>query len=49
MLKAVELGESIRHASEMFDIPKSTLHNKVTGNTGFNVRSGPDPYLTFDM
>ena len=32
----------------MFDVPKSTLHNKVTGKTGFNVRSGPDPYLTFE-
>ena len=47
-VKAVELDESIRHASEMFDVPKSTLHNKVTGKTGFNVRSGPDPYLIFE-
>ena len=28
-IKAVELGDSIRHAAEMFNVPRSTLHNKI--------------------
>ena len=47
-IKAVELGDSIRHAAEMFNVPRSTLHNKVTGKTDVDVKPGPDPYLTFE-
>ena len=45
-MQAVEEGESIRRAAEMYSIPKSTLHDHVRGKVEFGARSGPDPYLT---
>ena len=45
-VKAVEQCESIRRAAEIFSIPKSTLHDRLTGKVLFGARSGPDPYLT---
>ena len=43
---AVEDGMSLRKAAEMFQVPKSTLYDRVTGKVKFGARSGPDPYLT---
>lgn len=42
---AVERGVSLRRASEMYNIPKSTLYDHVCGKVTFGARSGPDPYL----
>ena len=47
-VKEVEMGESIRRAAEMYGIPRSTLHNRVTGKTGFDAKPGPDPYLNLE-
>lgn len=45
-LVAMENGISLRKASEMYRIPKSTLHDHFTGKVSFGARPGPDPYLT---
>ena len=47
-VKEVELGESVRRAAEMYGIPRSTLHNRVTGKTSFYTKPGPDPYLNLE-
>ncbi|XP_019851186.1 PREDICTED: uncharacterized protein LOC109581489 isoform X6 [Amphimedon queenslandica] len=47
--KAVEEGTmSLRMASEKYSVPKSTLHDRVTGKTDFEARPGPSPYLSFE-
>lgn len=46
-VKAVEKGlASLRRASEMYGIPKSTLHDYLTGKVQFGARPGPTPYLS---
>ena len=46
-LKAVTKdGISIRRAAELYNIPKSTLSNKVLGKVPVHARSGPTTYLT---
>ena len=40
---AVENGASLRKAAEMYRIPRSTLHDHVTGKVAFGAHSGPDP------
>ena len=45
---AVEKGEPVRRAAEMFNVPKSTLHDHITGKVMFGARSGPDPYLSLE-
>lgn len=47
-MAAVENGTSIRRAAEIYNIPKSTLHDHVTGKIYFGARSGPNPYLTIE-
>ena len=37
---------SVRRAAEMYNIPKSTLQDRLTGRVAFGSRSGPDCYLT---
>lgn len=45
--KSVEEGElSIRRAAEAFDIPKSTLYDKISGRSAFGKKSGPPRYLS---
>ena len=44
--KEVQEGKSIRHAAQSFGIPKSTLHDRVSGKVMFGARSGPTAYLT---
>lgn len=39
-------GESIRNASLKYDIPKSTLHDRVIGKVALGARSGPERYLS---
>ena len=41
---AVEDCMSLRKATEIFQVPQSTLFDKVTGKVKFGARSGPDPY-----
>ena len=38
-------GVSIRRAAEMYNIPKSTLHDRISGRVQFGSTSGPDSYL----
>ena len=46
-MAAVESGASVRRAAEMFNIPKSTLHDRVTEKVAFR-KSGPNHYLTIE-
>ena len=43
---AVDRGESIRRAAEMFGVPRSTLHDHVSGKVEQYAKQGPKPYLT---
>ena len=45
-MAAVDNGTSIRKAAEMYGIPRSTLHDHVSGRIKYGARSGPSPYLT---
>ena len=46
-IMAVQKGElSIRRASEIYSIPKSSLHDRISGKVTHGATSGPDPYLT---
>ena len=40
---AVEDGMSLQKAVEIFQIPKSTLFDRVTGKVKFGARSWPQP------
>uniref|UniRef100_A0A1X7V1N7 HTH psq-type domain-containing protein n=1 Tax=Amphimedon queenslandica TaxID=400682 RepID=A0A1X7V1N7_AMPQE len=45
-LKAVEEeGMSVRHASELFGVPKSTLYDRVSGRVQHRAHPGPSAYL----
>lgn len=47
--EAVVSGElSVRRAAEEFDVPRATLHDRLTGRIQFGVSSGPPKYLTDD-
>ncbi len=52
MLKAIEAVTkqrvSVRKASELYGVPKSTLSDKVLGKVPVKCRSGPSSYLTFE-
>ena len=51
MVKAitlVEQGTSIRCAAEKCGVPRSTLHDRVTGKIQQGTKPGPDPYLTME-
>jgi len=45
-LSAVEKGEPVRRAAEMYNVPKSTLYDHINGKVKLGARSGPPPYLT---
>ena len=45
---AVDKGVSLRRAAEMYKIPRSTLHDHVSGKIALGARSGPDPYLSVE-
>ena len=47
-MSAVEGGMSIRHASELYGVPKSSLHDRVSGKIQHGARPGPKAYLTFE-
>ena len=43
---AVEKGTSIRRAAEMHSIPRSTLHDHISGRVEQFRKPGPNPYLS---
>ena len=43
---AIHDGMSVRRAAEEYGIPRSTLHDYVTGRVVFGAKSGPKAYLT---
>ena len=45
-ITAVENGTSIRHASELYGVPKSTLYDRVAGRVQHGTRPGPLSYLS---
>ena len=45
---ACEKGESVRRAAAMYGVPKSTLHDHVSGKVLVGAKSGHDPYLTVE-
>ena len=46
-VKAVQSGEvSLRRASELYGVPRATLHDHVTGKVKPDSMSGPERYLT---
>ena len=45
-MAAVEQGESLRQASQMFGVPQSTLHDRVIGRVQHRKKSGPTAYLS---
>ena len=47
-VEAVEKGESVLKAAEVYNAPCSTLHDRVSGKTAQDARSGPQPYLTLE-
>ena len=50
MQKAVEAvetsGLSFRRASELYNVPKSSSHDRVSGKVKVDAKAGRDPYLT---
>ena len=44
--KAVRDGWTIRRAAEEFQVPKSTLYDRISGRVAFGARSGPKKYLS---
>ena len=48
MQKAVEEGMPLRQAAEIFFVPKSSLHDRVTGKVDFGARSGSRTYLSYE-
>ena len=47
-LKAINKGKSYRTVSEMYNIPRSTLHNYYNGKVQFGSKPDPNPYLPFE-
>ena len=44
-ISAVSEGMSVRRAAFNFDVPKSTLHDRISGIVSIDARSGPERYL----
>ena len=47
-LKAVDKGESICRAAELYNVPQSTLYDRVSGKVMHGARSGSQPYLSIE-
>ena len=45
-ITAAERGTSVRKAAEMFGVPRSTLHDHISGKVELYAKQGPKPYLT---
>ena len=49
MLSAMEVvksGQSVFHATLIYRVPNSTLHDRISGRSIHGKKPGPDPYLT---
>ena len=44
--KAVQNGHSIRHAANSYNVPKSTLYDRLSGRVQFGTKRKPPRYLT---
>ena len=47
-LTLVDQGTSVRCVAEKCGVPKSTLHDRISGKVQQGTNSGPDPYLTVE-
>ena len=45
-LQAVKDGQGVTAAAKLHGVPKSTLHDRATGNVTHGRKPGPAPYLT---
>ena len=45
-ITAAERGTSMWKAAEMFGVPRSTLHDHISGKVELYAKQGPKPYLT---
>jgi len=45
-IEAVRRGQSVRRAAELYNVPRSTLSDKVLGKVPMEAKSGPPTYLT---
>ena len=45
-VEAVRRGETVRHAAELYNVPRSTLSDKVLCKVPLKARSGPYSYLS---
>lgn len=45
-ISEVQSGKSVRCAAELYNVPKSTLQDRVSGRVAFGARSGPESYLS---
>ena len=43
---ACEKGKSLRRAADMYGVPKSTLHDHISGKVQLGSKPGRDPYLS---
>ena len=39
--QAVQEGQSVRRAAELYHVPRSTLFDRVSGRVAFGTKSGP--------
>ena len=47
-MEAVEMGGTIRMAAEKFSVPRSSLHDRVSGRVQHGKQAGKPPYLTLE-
>ena len=47
-IKCAVEKESVHKAAEPYNVPRSTLHDRVSGKTHQDARSGHQPYLTVE-
>ena len=47
-LRAVDKGESILCAAELYNVPRSTLYDRVSAKVMHGAKSGPQPYLSVE-
>ena len=45
-MEAVKSGQSVFRAALTYGVPKSTLHDRISGRSIHGKKPGPDPYLT---
>lgn len=45
-MESVGRGLSLRRAAEMYGVPKSTLHDHMSGKIALGAHPGQDPYLS---